>query len=129
MARVRGLRQLAARKRELVAEAEMYRQQLQLDLKDFRLYGAGLRRTFFVLRLANPVLLAVSLAGAVAGARGGRTRKKRRSKVRRLLAAALMGWRMYRRFGPLVQTMLAHRAAARQAPPEPAEEQTPAATI
>ncbi len=109
--------QLEARKRALVAESEVYRQTLTLEIQNIRLYSARIQRNFAILRLANPVLLA---AGSMLGARllrrggGGGVRRKRRGKWSRLFGASLMGWRLYRQFGPTLQGLFFNRRSRSQ---------------
>ena len=100
---------LEAKKRVLVAESEIYRQTLTLEIQNLRLYGARFERKFAVARLANPVFLAI---GSLIGSRWlGRKAKrhKPRGKWSRLLGASLMGWRLYRQFGPTVQGLISRR--------------------
>ncbi len=109
MAKVFRISELVGRKRALVAESEVYRQTLTLEIQNLRLYRARAQRKFAFLRLANPILLvALSLLGS--RSLGSRiVRKKRRGKWSRLIGASLMGWRMYRQFGPTIQGILARR--------------------
>lgn len=87
-----------ARKRALVAENEVYRQTLTLEIQNLRLYSLRIQRKIALLRLANPLLQA---AGSLFGTRflSPGPRRKRRGKWSRLLGASLMGWRLYRQFG------------------------------
>ena len=108
MAEVFRLKDLEAKKRALVAESEVYRQTLTLEIQNLRLYGARMRRKFILLRFANPLLLT---AGTLFGSRLFRSgvKRKRRGKWSRLFGAGLMGWRLYRQFGPMLRTLLARR--------------------
>jgi hypothetical protein len=106
------LKEIEARKHALVAESEVFRQTLTLEIQNLRLYSLRVQRKFASLRLANPLLLA---AGTLFGARfiRGGSRPKRRGKWSRLLGASLMGWRLYRQFGPPLQTVLLRRRRSR----------------
>jgi hypothetical protein len=85
-----GVKDLAARKRALVAESEAYRQTLRYELRDLRLYGVRMRRKFSVVAVVSPLLsVGAPLAGSLFG--------KRQSKWLRMAKAALAGWQLYRR--------------------------------
>jgi hypothetical protein len=101
MAQIPGLGDLQERKRALVAESEVYRQMLRLEVQNIRLYGAGVRRKFAWMRLANPLLL---LAGSYVGSRflSGRPRTGSRGGWS-WVGVALMAWRLARSYGPLLQ--------------------------
>lgn len=118
MAEIFGLKDLEARKRALIAESELYRQTLSLEIQNIKVYGARWRSRFALLRLANPLIL---LAGSFIGGRFlGRasSRRQRRGKVSRMIGASLMGWRLYRRFSPLVQRLLSARANRKRSHPD-----------
>jgi hypothetical protein len=106
MAKVFPLKELEARKRALVAESEVYRQTLILEVQNVRLYGARMRRTFYVLRLANPLVM---LVGSFVGSRlfGAGGKGKRRSKLVRLL----IGLRLLRQVWPMVRDYSRQRLA------------------
>jgi hypothetical protein len=88
-----GLKDLAARKRALVAESDAYRQTLRFELRNLRLYGAQVRRKFSILALVNPLLsMGAPLAGSLFG--------KRQPKWLRMAKAAFAGWHLFRRFAP-----------------------------
>lgn len=109
MAKVFRIRESEARKRALVAESEVYRQTLTLEIQNLRLYGARWHRKLAVVRLANPLLLA--LGSLIASRRSTRstTARKRRGKWSRVFGATLMGWRLYRQFGPILQALVSRR--------------------
>ncbi len=128
MAQIFGLRDLQERKRALVAESEIYRQTLKLEIQNIRLYRVRVQRKLDLLRFANPFLL---LAGSYVGTRlfGRKSRWKRRRGLS-LFGTGLMAWRLLRTYGPFLQKMILQsvlgRSSAGAAPPE---EQTPAARI
>ncbi len=108
MAEIFRVKDLEARKRALVAESELYRQTLTLEIQNLRIYGVRMQKKFAVMRMAGPLLIVI---GSLVGSRVlGRSRaQKKRGKWSRLLGASLMGWRLFRQFGPLVQNILAQR--------------------
>jgi hypothetical protein len=127
MARISKIEQLEARKGALVAESEVYRQTLKLEIQNLRLYGlhAGSKvQQFKGLFLVMPLVL--SLTRILSGKFSGR---RRRPGWRRLFTTALMGWRLYRKFGPSVQSMVTHWFTRKSSSRSRAEDQTPAANI
>ncbi|HYG36861.1 MAG TPA: hypothetical protein VEC99_18860 [Clostridia bacterium] len=119
-----------ARKQALIAESEVYRQTLLLEVQNIRLYSADLKRKVNRLRIYKPLILAAPVAVSMLGSMfRRRTQAKRPAGWRRVLAAVLMGWRFYRKFGPVLQTMVAQQFAQRSASAPPSEEQAPSANI
>jgi hypothetical protein len=57
MARLLEVKELEARKRALVAEGDVYRQILRLEIQNARLYGIGMRRRCSSFGTGNPLLL------------------------------------------------------------------------
>jgi hypothetical protein len=99
MARLFEIKDLNARKRALVAESEVYRECLKLEVQNLRVYGAGVRKRFRIFSRLNLVLIgAVPLLGGLL----------RRKQTRRMgaLGLALKGWQLYRRFGPPLTSAL-----------------------
>lgn len=121
------MKTIQARKRELLAESEIYRQMLTLEIYNLRLYGTRLQRNLELWRLLSPLLLT---AGSLFGlrSRGGAPRRRQRGKWSRWIGALLMGWRLYRRYGPTVQTLLLRRPQRQTQAPEPAAP-SPAANV
>ncbi len=107
---------LEARKRALVAESEVYRQTLTLEIQNLRLYGVRFQRKFAVARLANPLILAATSWLASRWVRPKSTHRKRQGKWSRLFGASLMGWRLYRQFGPVLQSWIFRRKHFKHAP-------------
>jgi hypothetical protein len=126
MAQIFGLAEIKERKAALVAESEVYRQMLRLEVQNIRLYKVRMQRSFALMRLANPLFL---LAGSIVGSRlfGRKARLGRRSRWS-LLSVGLVAWRIFRNYGPLLQALAAKYFRPR-APVEPAESKTPAANI
>jgi hypothetical protein len=93
---------LEQRKRALVAKSEIYRQTLHVEIQNLRLCSIGLRQKLNRYRaLFSVVPIAGSLAGILSGGLFGRRRKPR---WLRLLGTGILGWRLYRRFGPFLQS-------------------------
>jgi len=70
---------LEAKKKALVAESEVFRETMKLELHNLRLYGARTRQKFSSFGKPNRLLLLLTpLAGAI-------LRKKRGSLIRRLV--------------------------------------------
>src|SRR5262245_32852311 len=96
MAGIFGLKDLQARKRALVAESEIYRQTLTLEIRNVRLYSAALRRKFAFVSASKPLLIfglpwLTSLF---------KRRKRRRVG---LLKVGFVGWKLYRMVSPLLR--------------------------
>jgi hypothetical protein len=78
---------LEERKRMLVAESEVYRQMLKLEIHNFRIYGVRMKRRLTSAGMVSKVSL--GLASWLTG--------KRRLGWWQIGALAFMGWRWYRR--------------------------------
>lgn len=130
MAKISPLKDLENRKRALVAESEVYRQTLTLEIQNLRLYGVRMQKKLVILRLANPLFL---FGASLVGSRFfGRRRSDRRprGKWTRLFGVGLMGWRLFRQFGPLLQRVLIRPPGrGRTAAEKRGEGQAPAANI
>jgi hypothetical protein len=126
MARLFEVDQLEAKKRALITEAEVYRQTLALEIQNLRHYRLGAERR---LKQFSGLFMLIPLGGSLLGMISAALfRRKRRSKLRRWLPTALMGWRFYRKFGPMLQPLVARFMAGRAAGSR-AEDRTPAANI
>jgi hypothetical protein len=93
--------QLEAKKRALVAESEAYRQTLQLELAQLQLHAEHLKRRFRLILLAQPLVALLPLVIKLVAGRKARIERNSRSKFGGMLNAALIGWRLARRFAPL----------------------------
>ena len=94
------MKELEARKRALVTESEVYRETLKLELLNLQIYGARVQRKLATYAAFKPLLfvgvpLIVSLLG------------RRRHGRHGLFAAALVGYRVYRGFAPLLHQLIA----------------------
>src|SRR5437660_1072951 len=91
---------LQERKRALVRQSEVYRQTLVVEFHNLRLYTERVRRRVDTLKSFNPFLtLAAPLAGGLFRRRVGR------SKLR-FVGKALLAWRLYKQFSPLVRDLM-----------------------
>ncbi len=129
MARIFKIKQLEAKKRALVAESEVCRQTLLLDLQNLSLYRLRVQRRFNLLTRL-PWSLLLPLAGVLfKRRRRGSVGAKRGFKWPGLLRAGLMGFRLFRQYGPLLQGMMAQQFAQQEPSPAATEETAPAANI
>jgi hypothetical protein len=119
--------ELRARKQMLVAESDIYRETLRLEVHNLRVYGAGLKRKFSVFRAMNPLLL---VAAGMMGAPLGRTLVRRRKRNwLRLTLTSLLSWRVYRQLAPLLRPFIARFSPRPESMATAAEERVPAANI
>ena len=96
--------ELQERKRRLVAESELYREMLRLEVHNLRVYGAGVRQRFnFVLRARS---LAVALAAIIGAPLGGALVRRRKRNWFRFAITAFFGLRLYRRLVPMLQAFM-----------------------
>jgi hypothetical protein len=87
---------LENRKKLLLAEAEVYRQTLKLELQNLRIYGIKTRRKLTSFRAGNPALLiAIPMLTSLLA---------RRHRLRRLGAWSFIGWQFVRRLLPLLDS-------------------------
>lgn len=112
MARLFKLKELEERRKALATESELYRQMLYLEVQNLRLYGARVRRQYGFLSPSNPL---VGLLTPYVGRWFMRRRQRIALPKLRWLSLLIGGWRMYRRFSPLIRMFVGRRSAA----PEP----------
>jgi hypothetical protein len=112
--------ELEEKKRALVAESEVYREMLKLEIQNLRLCAVRARRKVSILGGSSSLLaVGAPLAGLLLG-------KGRRGSVMGIIKAALIGWRLYSRIGPVFGSLFAKRDRRAEARPE---ERAPAANI
>jgi hypothetical protein len=97
------------KKRALVAECEVYRETLKLELHNFRLYALRTRRKFTSFGAPQPLLL---LLGPLMGAF---LRRRRGSWLKRLLMTFL-SWQFSQRIAPFITGLFSR--TRREAKPE-----------
>jgi hypothetical protein len=91
---------LETKKKLLVAEAEVYRQLLKLELQTFKVYSKRTKRRMTSVSTYLPLLM--SGLPFVTGLFG---RKKSQSSspvssLKRMSSLLMLGWKTYQRFGP-----------------------------
>ena len=105
--------QLEAKKRALVAESEAYRQTLQLELTQLQLHAEHLKRRFRLILFAPPLVALLPFVIKLVAGRKSHVHQNSGSKLGGIINAALVGWRLARRFTPLFST-LGRRARQRR---------------
>ena len=87
------------RKKLLVAESEVYRQLLKLELQTFRVYGKRTKRRLTSVSAYLPMIMS-----GLPFLKGLFTRKKGRSSrgpsLKRMGSLLVLGWKAYQRFAP-----------------------------
>jgi hypothetical protein len=128
MARLLKLADLEARKQALVAESEIYRQTLQVEFHNIQLSIAGTSRklshfkSLFAIVPVGSSLLGVLVATLF-------RRKKSETSGLRILPTALMGWRLYQKYGSMLQPLVSKFINRRRNSRARGEDRTPAANI
>ena len=102
MAGLFGVRNAEARKRALLAESEVLRETLRLELRNFRFYSVTVRKRFSTLSALRPWLF---LGAPIVSFIRGRKRRRRSGKLR-AIGTAFTLWRLYRKFGPVVRQIV-----------------------
>lgn len=133
MAGISEIENLEARKRALVNECEICRENLRDELQHLAHFGAGLRKRVDQARrlgpwlvlglpLLAPVTRFFSKKQAPEPAQHNGTGKP--SKTKGVIATALLGLRLYRRYEPVVRSVVAHWVTRNR---RRAEDRSPAA--
>jgi hypothetical protein len=100
MLRIFKVEGLEERRRALVAESEVYRQTLHLHARNFRLYATRTNNRFQGLTKLSPLIaLALPLAKLLLE----RKKTRSRSPLLRLATAGFAGWKIYRKFSPVLK--------------------------
>jgi hypothetical protein len=125
MARLLKLTELEERKKALVAESEIYRHTLKAELRNVQLYVAG---TGHKLNHFKSLLAIVPIGSSLLGllAAGLFRRKKRKGGWPPILPAAMMGWRLYQKYGSMLQPFLGKFMNRKRHGGAGGEERTPA---
>jgi hypothetical protein len=93
------MNELEAKKRALVAESEVYRETLKLELHNFRIYALRAKQKLKSFGRPNPLFM---LLGPMAGA----LLKRRRSSWLRKMAMAFVSWQLFHRAAPFLRGFL-----------------------
>lgn len=92
----------ATKKKLLVAESEVYRQLLKLEIQTFRVYGKRTQRRLTsvstYLRYVPMVVSGIPLMKALFRRKKG----ERRSQLGQMASLFQLGWKTFKRFGPLL---------------------------
>src|SRR4249919_2081888 len=109
--------ELEVRKRALITQSEIHREELKAELENLAHYSTGIlqkvdrvRRASSWVMIAAPVVL--PLVGLVMGKR---QRAPRPSVWKKGISTALIGLRLYRKYGPLIKSFVG-RLQTRQSP-------------
>ena len=88
------------KKKLLVAESEVYRQLLKLELQTFKVYSKRTKRRMTSVATYLPLLMSgLPFLTRMFARRKGRSTG---SSLRRMSSLVLLGWKTYKRFGPLL---------------------------
>jgi hypothetical protein len=121
-----SVKELEAKRRALVAESEIYRQTLLLEVMNVRLAGAKTRRE--ISDKVRPWLMVLGPLGALVGIwRDRGVHHNGAHRKRGTVAKLLLAYRLYRRFGPLLKPWLAQVLTVFPSPvaPEQAADPSP----
>lgn len=114
------MKELEERKRALLAESEVYRQTLKLEIYNLRLYVKQSKLNVKSFTSPSPWWILGMLGPFIA-------RKPNFTKWR-LMGALMAGWKIYNRFNPLITKLWSTFSRKRRAQEE-AEAELPAARI
>jgi len=119
---------LEARKRALVTQSETCRETLKAEVQNLVLYGNNIHRRLDRVRgIGTWLLLGIPLAATLLGLflRKENSAPRPSSGLKGRIATALLGLRLYRKYSPLVRTLVSQFVSRRRA----AADRTPAANI
>lgn len=101
------------RKKLLVAESEVYRQLLKMELQTFKVYAVRTKKRLTSVSTLVPLAFSsLSIAGGMFG-------RKRRFSLKKMLSLLFFGWKTYQRFSP----MFSARSSGKSSPVETAAEE------
>jgi hypothetical protein len=102
-----------ARKKVLIAESEVYRQLLKVEIQTFKVYGARTKRRLGFLGMSLPLLVSgiPILSGLFA-----RRKRRERFSLKGMSGMLLLGWKIFRQVAPFfgVKRFLARRSEPRE---------------
>jgi len=97
------------KKKLLVAECEVYRQLLKMELQTLKVYGTRTKRRMTSVSGYLPFVMSglPFLSGLFARRRG----RSRMSSLKRMVSLVMVGWKAYQRFGSHFGGNMARRPA------------------
>ena len=91
-------RELETRKKMLVAESEVYRQLLKLEIQTFKVYGMRTKRRLSSFGAYLPLMISgLPLLTSLFG-----SQRKKIFSLKRLASLFFLGWKAYRQFMPVL---------------------------
>ena len=108
------------KKKLLVAESEVYRQLLKLELQTFNVYAKRAKRRMTSASAYLQYVPYVMSGLPFLKRMFGKKRGKSRFSLKRMSSMLLMGWKTYQRFGPIFRGKF---GGARQQPSKTAAEE------
>lgn len=108
---------LATKKKMLIAEAEVYRQLLKLEIQTFKVYGMRTKRRMTSVSSYMPLVM----SGLPILTKLFRRKRAARFSLQRMSTLFLLGWKAYRRFSPMFGATRSR--AAKAEPKETAAEE------
>jgi len=118
---------LEEKRMALVAESDVYRQTLLLEVQNLRLHALRTKRRFSRLTRPNPLLMLV-LPIAKSFIVNRLFRRRRRQKgLMKLAAGALFGWNVYRKVKPFLGGIFSRYQRGSDSAGRSAEEHVPPA--
>jgi hypothetical protein len=114
------MKALKAKKKALIAESEVCRELLKLEVQNLRIYGLKTKRRLTSFNSGNPLFMLAGLPMAGALFR----RKRPRTGWTQWLALVVGAWQAYVRFGPAVRSIFPRRRAVLPSKPHPPLPQT-----
>jgi hypothetical protein len=89
------------KKKLLVAESEVYRQLLKLELQTFKVYGTRAKRRMSSVSTYLPAIMtALPFAKALFAGKRGRVGRSSGFSLKSMVSLLMAGWKTYQRFGP-----------------------------
>ena len=100
--------ELEARKRALITQSEIHREELKAELENLAQYSTGIfQKVDRVRRAGSWVMIAAPFVLPLFGlVLGKRPRTPRPSGWKKGISTALVGLRLYRKYGPLIKSFV-----------------------
>lgn len=96
------------KKKLLVAESEVYRQLLKMELETFKVYAVRTKKRM------TSVSTLVPLAFSSLKVAGGLFGRKRRFSPRKMISLLFFGWKTYQRFSPMFSARASGKSRSTQ---------------